>query len=548
MRKMIISLLLISAFLLTPNGAMWTSRPTATAADTESRSYLYAGSTSIYVHNVDRTNGNLSLVCPDYFEVSASGDLILTRPVDPVFVSAMRARGVKVLPFVSNHWNRDRARRALAKYETFADQIVAQVVGNNLDGVDIDIENIDHTDRTTFTAFMRYLRQKLPKDKLLSVAVAANPWGGTIGWQGAYDYAQLGEICDIFFIMTYDESYQGGSAGPVASYKFIKDSISFALKSVDKNKIMMGVPFYGRYWIAGATTGGAAFTLSDIGRIVEDYRSVTWYDAVRECARAEVTVTVEDLTKGLWGSKRLSPGIYDIWYESPRSLEKKLSLVHEMQVRGVGSWALGFEPDEIWDNYAAWLYPSLPFTDIKGHWAQAQIAEASKKGVIQGYEQRFMPNNIMTRAEMVTLICNLANIQPARVPSGFSDSAGHWADGHISALKQTGIAKGVGGNLFAPNRPVTRQEACVLIESIIREPDTLDFNEVVFPDVSPEDNSWSNNAIVKLYVYGIVKGDTAGYFRPTAVCTRAEAAVLALKASEMPLRIPAAIKSVIEPR
>jgi len=536
MLKKVIAFLLISAFSLVP----------ARAAETESRSYLYAGSTSIYIHNVDRTGGNLNLVCPDYFEVGANGDLILTRPVDPVFVSAMRSRGVKVLPFVSNHWNRDRARRALAKYEAFADQIAAQVVSNNLDGVDIDIENIDHTDRATFTAFMRYLRQKLPKDKLLSIAVAANPWGGTIGWQGAYDYAQLGQICDIIFIMTYDESYQGGTAGPVASYKFIKDSINFALKSVDRNKIMMGIPFYGRYWVAGAATGGAAFTISDIEQMAEDYHSVVWYDAVNECERAEVTVTAEDLTKGLWGSKRLTPGVYDIWYESPRSLKKKLSLVYDMKIRGAGSWALGFEPEEIWDSYAAWLYPPLLYEDIKGHWAQAQIIKASEKGIVSGYEQRFRPNDTMTRAEMVTLICKLAGLQPILAPSGFSDSAGHWADGYISALKQTGIAKGVGSNLFAPHRPVTRQEACVLIESIIRTPDTLDFNEEVFPDVTPE--MWSNNAIIKLYVLDIVKGDLAGYFRPTAVCTRAEAAVLALKASERELRIPSAAKTVIEPR
>lgn len=521
----------------------------AFAAATESRSYLYAGSTSIYIHNVDRTGGNLTHVCPDYFEVGANGDLVLTRPVDPVFVSAMRARGIKTLPFVSNHWNRDRARLALAKYEIFADQIVAQVVSNNLDGVDIDIENIDHTDRATFTAFMRYLRQKLPKDKLLSVCVAANPWGGMVGWQGAYDYAQLGSICDIFFIMTYDESYQGGTAGPVASYKFIKDSMNFALKSVDKNKLVMGMPFYGRYWVAGKATGGEAFTLSDIERIIENYRSVTWYDAVNECARAQVTVTNADLEAGLWGNKKLTAGVYDIWYESQQSLKKKLSLVKDLHIRGAASWALGYEPETVWDDYAFWLYPSLPFTDIKGHWAQTQIVEAYEKGIVSGYEQRFMPTDNMTRAEMCALICKLLGQQPSITSSGFTDTAGHWADGYISVLKRVGLAKGVGGNRFEPNRPVTRQEACVLLEGIIRAPDTVDYSESVFPDVSPEKNPWSNNAIIKLYVYNIVQGDTAGHFNPTALCTRAEAAVLALRASELTLRLPATrIEPVIEPR
>ena len=517
-------------------------------AATESRGYLYAGSTSIYIHNVDRADGNINLVCPDYFEVGANGELVLTRTPDPAFIGAMRERGVKVLPFVSNHWDRERARLALRDYRTFADRIAAQVTLHGFDGIDIDIENIDHTDRAVFIEFIRYLRGKLP-NKMLSVCVAANPWGGLTGWQGAYDYAQLGEICDIIFIMTYDESYQGGKAGPVASYKFIKDSVNFALKSVDSGKIVMGVPFYGRYWMSGETSGGRAFTLSDIDRIVDNYSSVTWYDATNECMRAEVRVTAHDLEQGLWGNKKLTAGVYDIWYESPRSLEKKLSLVTDMNIRGAGAWALGYEPDEIWSAYDGWLYPALPFKDIKGHWAQAQIAEASEKNIVSGYEGLYRPMDTMTRAEAVTLICKLTETAPSTVPSGFTDTARHWADGYISVLARAGMANGIGSGLFAPDRPVTREEACVLFEGIINAPNTMDFSDNIFPDVSPSTNPWSNNAIIKLYVNGVVRGDTGGYFRPKAVCTRADAAVLALTVSKMPLKKSASISDIItEPR
>ena len=49
-------------------------------------------------------------------------------------------------------------------------------------------------------------------------------------------------------LMAYDEHYEGGEVGPVAGIEFVEDSIKYALNYVSNNKIVLGVPFYGRYW------------------------------------------------------------------------------------------------------------------------------------------------------------------------------------------------------------------------------------------------------------------------------------------------------------
>jgi hypothetical protein len=51
--------------------------------------YLYAGNTSLYSNNVDRSNENISIVCPDYFEIFDNGDLKLLTKIDKAFVDAM---------------------------------------------------------------------------------------------------------------------------------------------------------------------------------------------------------------------------------------------------------------------------------------------------------------------------------------------------------------------------------------------------------------------------------------------------------------------------
>lgn len=48
--------------------------------------------------------------------------------------------------------------------------------------------------------------------------MAANPKGWTTGWHGSYDYKSLAEYADYLMIMAYDESWNGSSEGPVASY------------------------------------------------------------------------------------------------------------------------------------------------------------------------------------------------------------------------------------------------------------------------------------------------------------------------------------------
>ena len=523
-------------------------------AQRESTAYLFAGDTKIYTNLVERAGRNITTVCPDYFELDADGVAIKTRFVDPAFVAGMQAQGVRVTPFLANHWDMAKARAGLARRAALADQLVAWVREYGFDGIDIDLENINDQDRDNYTDFIRLLKQKMPADKTVSVCVAANPWGWSQGWHGAYDYAALGQIADTVFMMTYDESYQGGDPGPVASYQFIERSIQYGLRYVPKRKLMAGLPFYGRYWKDARAPGGAAFTVSDIENLVSNYTSVTWYDATSECARASLVITQDNVTQGLWGGKKLTAGTYDVWYEDLRSYQKKLGLVGKYDIRGIAAWALGQEPESLWALYPVWLN-GLPFTDIQLHWAREHIVRLTELGLVAGKTDKlFAPEALLTRAEAATLLCRLLGLgeEPAVVFP--RDIAGHWGEGYLRTLLRRGAMQGYPDGTMRPDKPMTRAELCVMLERVLHVSDALDFNEKRFGDVGPEETAWCNNAIVTLSVEGVLSGYPDGNFYPHQPVTRAEASKIIDILRELPLKTPApgtspeAVRFIVEPR
>ncbi|WP_407271541.1 LysM peptidoglycan-binding domain-containing protein [Radiobacillus sp. PE A8.2] len=337
-----------------------TLRLPAMASEVINLGYLYFGNTNEYVNTVKQTNLSMNVVSPSYFDINPDGTLKLTYQVDLQFVEEMHQQGLRVVPFLSNHWNRDVGRAMLANKELAAQQIADAIERFNLDGVNVDIENITDEDRDDFTAFVRLLRQKVPSTKDVSVAVAANPNGWTQGWHGAYDYTNLGKYADYLMIMSYDESFPGGEAGPVASYGWVERSIQYAIdQQVALDKIVVGVAHYGRYWMEGSGYGGYGISNAQVEKLITTYNGTVVFDEISKTPKATITIDPDDPITFVAGSS-LSPGTYTIWFENEQSIRQKLNLVSEYDIRGVGNWSLGQENKAVWNSYATTLPSTVP--------------------------------------------------------------------------------------------------------------------------------------------------------------------------------------------
>ena len=320
-----------------------------------SMAYLYTGTPTQQIAYIDRTQGALGTVSPSYFDINPDGSLKVNT-ISTELVDHAHSQGMKVIPFVSNHWNRTAGILALDDAENLSTQLANYILQYNLDGINVDIENVTELQRSQYTDFVAKLRSKITAAKEVSVAVAANPNNWQTGWHGSYDYTNLANNSDYLMMMTYDEHWQGSTPGPVASISFVENSIRYALTQTTGDKIVVGLPFYGRIWSEDFSFNGNGITLDRVNEMLTTYNATVSYDNVQKSPYATFVVNPTDPVSTLNG-KTLTPGTYTIWYENEASIEAKISLVNTYNLKGVGAWALGQEPSSIWQNYSTWLNP-----------------------------------------------------------------------------------------------------------------------------------------------------------------------------------------------
>lgn len=184
---------------------------------------------------------------------------------------------------------------------------------------------------------------------------------------------------------------------------------------------------------------------------------------------------------------------------------------------------------------APWLTASadaasstLPFDDVRDNFAARAIVNMAALHILTGTgERRFEPDKPVTRAEFMTMLDRLLRIEPVEsaIPS-FSDvPKSAWFYRWVQPAIQLGMAKGMSGASFAPYRPVTREEAAVLIARALKQPANAVPSAQIYRDQT-RIRAWSLAAVYRLRQLGVMEGDADGTFRPGASMTRQEAAVL----------------------
>ena len=196
------------------------------------------------------------------------------------------------------------------------------------------------------------------------------------------------------------------------------------------------------------------------------------------------------------------------------------------------------------------IQPSMAYTyytDILGHWSESYIDWATNEvGLFQGYKDNtFKPENNITRAEFMTILSRLIQIQNTDINKAYSRfkleysdlEKDFWAYDQIQriayyienqSVKKADIKLIFPGNSFRPNRPITRYEASALI-SLITPPPIKTVNKN-YKDLS--DNLRFYKEIMDLTSNHIVKGYEDNTFRPWNNITRAEAAKIIHSAYE----------------
>ena len=163
------------------------------------------------------------------------------------------------------------------------------------------------------------------------------------------------------------------------------------------------------------------------------------------------------------------------------------------------------------------------FTDISGHWGESQIQAFVNKGYINGYpDGTFKPNKSITRAEFVKIFNTTFGLT-SNSGKVFNDTVNHWAKNEIDIAVTNGVCNGMSVTEFAPDQPITREQAAKMIANYKKIKDTN--YDIIYSYVDGnQTSSWAINEVEAIleagYMNGYAENNT---FKPKNNITRAEA-------------------------
>ena len=197
----------------------------------------------------------------------------------------------------------------------------------SFDGVQIDFELVSNQDEEHYLSFLKELKKRLP-NKILSVAIPART--KTLE-KDAYHYEKINQIVDKIIVMAYDEHWATSKPGPVASIKWCKNVMNYALSVLPAEKLVMGLPFYGRGWNTDDTAG--AYRYPTIEKLQNSHQ-------ISQILR-ENDIPSFEITKEV---------TYKFYYDDLLSLTTRMDMYKSSGVQNIGFWRVGQEGTDIW-NY-----------------------------------------------------------------------------------------------------------------------------------------------------------------------------------------------------
>ena len=142
------------------------------------------------------------------------------------------------------------------------------------------------------------------------------------------------------------------------------------------------------------------------------------------------------------------------------------------------------------------------YRDTGGHWAEHSIERWSSHGIVQGSgDGSFDPDAQLTCAELAAILARLLKL-PEAPDAGFADSsADAWYYDAINRCAAAGILRGNGDGTVAPEAPVSRERAMVMLCR------ALGIEPVENPDLSGFSDADAIAPYAQGYVAALVEAD-----------------------------------------
>jgi Listeria/Bacterioides repeat len=179
-------------------------------------------------------------------------------------------------------------------------------------------------------------------------------------------------------------------------------------------------------------------------------------------------------------------------------------------------YAVGYNPVSFKDVAAdAWYNKAVGFI------AARRITLGSGSG-------NYSPEAKLTRGQFLVMMMRAYGVKPDENPKdNFADAGSTYYTGYLAAAKRLGISGGIGNNMFAPDKEITRQEMFTLLYNVLKGigelPEGKSGKQLSDFSDTGQIASWAKEAMTLLMETGTIGGN-AGKLTPTKTTTRAEMA------------------------
>jgi spore germination protein YaaH len=266
----------------------------------------------------------------------------------PVVTQAI-ANGVKVHLCVTLFSNHATFFGNASARQTLITNLINLVQQRGAHGVNIDFEAVPAAQSANLTAFMialsTQLKAAMPQAEL-SMAIPA------VDWSAVFNVSALHPYVDLFIIMGYDY-YWGGSAqaGPTdplyafsSAYNYnLSRSISYYLHAgAPRNKVLLGLPYYGREWETQSNTIPANTT--------GNFHASRTYKAVRDNPATYANRAFHTNSVSSYFSYPSGSNWRQCFINAEQTLARRYQLALQRGLAGIGIWALGYDAgySELW--------------------------------------------------------------------------------------------------------------------------------------------------------------------------------------------------------
>lgn len=166
-------------------------------------------------------------------------------------------------------------------------------------------------------------------------------------------------------------------------------------------------------------------------------------------------------------------------------------------------------------------HSTISFKDVNSSfWAKKDIDNLSSRGILQGSDGYFKPNDLLTRGQASAVLGRLQQWNNTPQSTSFKDvGSSYFASSYISYGSQKGYFNGFEDGTFRPNDDMTRAQVAAVLNRMYQFTDA-EGSTSTFTDVTSSTTGAA--AISYLAQNDIITGYPDGSFRPNDKITRAQ--------------------------